>query len=166
MYLLVYVDDIILISSSKSATDHLVIVLGVIDVKDLGKLHYFLGLEVTHCDAGFTLTRQKYSMELMHRAGMLKCKAATTPMSAIDRLTALTGDLLYHSLIGGLQYLTITRSDLSCAINQFCQFLHTPRDSYITAVKHILCHLCHTTQFVLRLWSDPCIVLAAFSDTD
>jgi histone deacetylase 1/2 len=167
MYLLVYVDAIILISSSKSATDHLVIALGVnVAVKDLGKLHYFLGLEVTHCDAGFTLTRQKYSMELIHHAGMLKCKAATTPMSAIDRLTALAGDLLYRSLVGGLQYLTITRSDLSYVINQFCQFLHTPRDSHMTAVKRILRHLCHTTQFVLRLWSDPCTVLAAFFDTD
>jgi histone deacetylase 1/2 len=58
MYLLVYVDDIILISSSECVTDRLVTTL-VVDfaVKELGKLHYFLGLEVTHCDAGLTLTQ-------------------------------------------------------------------------------------------------------------
>jgi hypothetical protein len=57
MYLLVYVDDIILISSSESATDHLVTALGAeFAVKDLGTLYYFLGLEVTYCDAGLTLT--------------------------------------------------------------------------------------------------------------
>jgi histone deacetylase 1/2 len=49
MYLLVYVDGIIVISSSESATAHLVIALGAdFTVKDLGKLHYFLGLEVTN----------------------------------------------------------------------------------------------------------------------
>jgi hypothetical protein len=72
MYLLVYVDDIILISSSESATTRLVTALSAdFAMKDLGKLHYFLGLEVTHCDAGLTLTQQKYSMDLLRRSGML-----------------------------------------------------------------------------------------------
>jgi histone deacetylase 1/2 len=110
MYLLVYIDDIIIIISSKYATAHLVTAL-VADfvVKDLGKLYYFLGLEVTHCDDGLTITQQKYSMELLHHSGMLECKMASTHMSATDRLSALVGDLLssddateYRSLIGGL----------------------------------------------------------------
>jgi histone deacetylase 1/2 len=172
MYLLVYVDDIVVISSSESATARLVTALGAdFAVKDLGKLHYFLGLEVTHCDAGLTLTQQKYSMDLLRHSGMLKCKTATTPMSATDRLSALDGHLLssddateYRSLVGGLQYLTITRPDLSYAINRVCQFLHAPRDSNMTAVKRILCYLRHTTQFGLHFRSSPSTVLAAFSD--
>jgi histone deacetylase 1/2 len=57
MYLLVYVDDIILVSSSASTTDRLIAALSSeFAVKDLGKLHYFLGLEVTHHDASLTLT--------------------------------------------------------------------------------------------------------------
>ena len=57
MYILVYVDDIILVSSSASATDRLVSSLGAeFAVKDLGRLHYFLGLEVLHSDSGLTLT--------------------------------------------------------------------------------------------------------------
>jgi histone deacetylase 1/2 len=72
MYLLVYVDDIIVISSSMSVTDRLVIVLSSdFAVKDLGKLHYILGLEVTYCDAGLTLNQQKYSLKLLRHAGML-----------------------------------------------------------------------------------------------
>jgi histone deacetylase 1/2 len=174
VYLLVYVDDIIVISSSESATDRLVTALGAdFAVKDLGKLHYFLGLEVTHCDAGLTLTQQKYSLDLLRRSGMLKCKTATTPMSATDRLSALDGDLLssddateYRSLVGGLQYLTITRPDLSYAINRVCQFLHAPRDSHMTDVKRILRYLRHTAQFGLHFRSNPSTVLAAFSDAD
>ena len=110
MYILVYVDDIILVSSSASATDRLVSSLGAeFAVKDLGRLHYFLGLEVLHSDGGLTLTQKKYSQDLLRRAGMLQCKSAMTPMSATDKLTALAGDLLapedateYRSIVGGL----------------------------------------------------------------
>ena len=57
MYLLVYVDDIILISSSPAATDKLILSLRHdFAVKDLGPLHYFLGLEVTHTAAGLSLS--------------------------------------------------------------------------------------------------------------
>ncbi|XP_073367905.1 uncharacterized protein [Aegilops tauschii subsp. strangulata] len=138
MYILVYVDDIILVSSSASATDRLVSSLGdEFAVKDLGRLHYFLGLEVLHSDGGLTLTQKKYSQDLLRRAGMLQCKSATTPMSATDKLTALAGDLLapedateYRSIVGGLQYLLITRPDISFAVNRVCQYLHAPRDSH------------------------------------
>jgi histone deacetylase 1/2 len=94
-------------------------------------------------------------------------------MSATDRLSALDGDLLssddateYRSLVGELQYLTITRPDLSYSINRVCQFLHAPRDSHMTAVKRILRYLRHTAQFGLHFRSHPSTVLAAFSDAD
>ena len=72
MYLLVYVDDIILINSSVTAADRLLSALsGHFVVKDLGALHYFLGLEVSRSPAGLTLTQHKYSLDLLRRAGML-----------------------------------------------------------------------------------------------
>ncbi|XP_071681771.1 uncharacterized mitochondrial protein AtMg00810-like [Lolium perenne] len=90
MYLLVYVDDIILVSSSQVAADALVRSLGAdFAVKDLGRLHYFLGVEVSPRAAGLTMTQKKYSLELLQRAGMLKCKPIATPMSSTDKLTAV-----------------------------------------------------------------------------
>ena len=95
MYILVYVDDIILVSSSAAATDRLVSSPSAeFAVKELGRLHYFLGLEVFHSDGGLTLTQRKYSQDLLRRAGMLQCKTAATPMSATDKLTDFDGDLL------------------------------------------------------------------------
>jgi histone deacetylase 1/2 len=146
MYLLVYVDDIILISSSDTAIDRLWTALsGVFAVKDLGTLHYFLGLEVSRSSAGLSLTQHKYSLDLLRRAGMLECKHASTPMSATDRLSAFDGDLLtsddateYRSIVGGLQYLTITRPDISYAVNRVCQYLHAPGTTHWSAVKRIL----------------------------
>ena len=66
MYLLVYVDDIIFISSSVTVADGLLSALsGHFAVKDLGALHYFLGLEVSRSPAGLTLTQHKYSLDLL-----------------------------------------------------------------------------------------------------
>ncbi|KAK1662393.1 hypothetical protein QYE76_050552 [Lolium multiflorum] len=174
MYLLVYVDDIILISSSDVVADRLVSALsGDFAVKDLGALHYFLGLEVSRSSAGLTLTQQKYALDLLRRAGMLKCKHATTPMSATDRMSALDGDTLspddateYRSLVGGLQYLTITRPDVSDAVNRVCQYLHAPRTSHWSAVKRILRYICFTASYGLLLQPAPSCALSAFSDAD
>jgi hypothetical protein len=146
MYLLVYVDDIILVSSSQSAADALVHSLGAdFAVKDLGKLHYFLGVEVAPRANGLVMTQKKYSLDFLQRAGMLKCKTTTTPMSTTDKITAVDGELLssadateYRSIVGGLQYLTITRQDISYAVNRVCQYLHAPRDTHWSAAKRRL----------------------------
>jgi hypothetical protein len=128
MYLLVYVDDIILVSSSATATDRLIASLSSdFAVKDLGKLHYFLGIEVTHSPDGLALSQMKYSQDLLRRAGMLKCSSVSTPMSATEKLSAFEGTLLssddatfYRSIVGGLQYLVHTRPDISFAVNRVC----------------------------------------------
>ena len=174
MYLLVYVDDIILVSSSVSAADRLISSLRTdFAVKDLGKLHYFLGLEVTHDDIALSLTQKKYSQVLLRRAGMLQCKPATTPMSTSDQLTSVDGTLLssddaheYRSVVGCLQYLTLTIPDISFVVNRVCQYLHSPRDTHWSAVKCILRYVRHTTSSGLCLRSAPSGLLSAFSDTD
>jgi histone deacetylase 1/2 len=174
MYFLVYVDDIILVSSSVAAADRFVLSLGkAFAVKDLGKLHYFLGLEVTHDDTGLSLTQKKYFEDLLRHAGMFKCKPATTPMSTSEILTSVDGTSLssedateYRSIVGGLQYLTLTRSDISYPVNRVCQYLHSPRDTHWTAVKRILRYIRHTATFGLRLRSSSSGLLPAFSDAD
>jgi histone deacetylase 1/2 len=94
-------------------------------------------------------------------------------MYATDRLSVLDGDLLspddateYRSLVGGLQYLTITRPDVSYAVNRVCQFLHAPRTSHWSAVKRILRYVCFTASYGLLLQPAVSSVLSAFSDAD
>jgi histone deacetylase 1/2 len=174
MYFLVYVDDIILISSSTAAADKLVLSLGTdFAVKDLGQLHFFLGLEVIHRDRGLLMTQKKYSLDLLRRAGMLKCKPTATPMSSTDKITAADGVLLssadateYRSIVGGLQYLTITRPDISYAVNRVCQYLHEPRDTHWSAVKRILRYVSLTVSYGLHIRPNPSGVLSAYSDAD
>ncbi|KAK1612276.1 hypothetical protein QYE76_035949 [Lolium multiflorum] len=134
VYLLVYVDDIIVLSSTAVAIPKLISQLrSEFSVKDLGILHYFLGIEVSSPSSGSLLLRQrKYALELLARAGMLKCTPVTTPMASSERLCSTDGDPLspeeatqYRSIVGGLQYLTMTRPDLSFVVNKLtvdCSF--------------------------------------------
>jgi hypothetical protein len=63
-------------------------------LKDLGDLHYFLGIEVTKIKDGILLTQQKYANELLQRVGMVGCKSVSTPLSTSEKLSTYIGDLL------------------------------------------------------------------------
>jgi histone deacetylase 1/2 len=149
IFLLVYVDNIIVLSSSTSAVavPQLIAQLGsTFFVKDPGVLHYFVGIEVSSPSPGrLLLCQRKYAFELLARAGMLKCSPVTIPMSSSKWLCNSDGDVLsseetthYRSLVGGLQYPTMTRPDLSFVLNKVCQYLHEPRTPHMSAVKRIL----------------------------
>jgi hypothetical protein len=85
IYMLVYVDDIVLVGSSDSAIEHLVQTLShTFPIKDLGCFDYFLGIEATYTMEGMILTQHKYVLDLLHRAHMEDCRAVTTPMSTSD----------------------------------------------------------------------------------
>jgi histone deacetylase 1/2 len=134
MFLLIYVDDIIVASSSDLAITRLVKDLNDnFAIKDLGDLHYFLGIEVKRTQNGLLLTQQKYATDLLEKLGMRVCKAAPTPLSVSDPLSLMDGDPLgsddstnYRSIVGGLQYLTLTRPDIAFSVNKICQYLHAP----------------------------------------
>jgi histone deacetylase 1/2 len=94
-------------------------------------------------------------------------------MASSKRLCRTDGDALsfvdatqYHNIVGGLQYLTMTRPDLSYAVNKVCQYLHEPRTSHWSAVKSILRYVHHTIDTGLQLRSSTCTLLSVFSDAD
>jgi histone deacetylase 1/2 len=95
VFLLIYVDDIIVTSSSDHAISALLKDLNKdFAIKDLGVLHYFLGIEVKTTSAGLVLTQGKYALELLEKVGMLQCKSAPTPLSPTEPLSLVAGDLL------------------------------------------------------------------------
>jgi hypothetical protein len=116
MYILIYVDDIIIFISSSSAMDRLVHQLqGEFVVKDLGNLGYFLGIEVHHTSTGLILTQHKYIQDLLLCTNMENSKGVSSPMLPIEKLSLHDGDPLsledatrYRSVVGALQYLSFT----------------------------------------------------------
>jgi len=113
MFVLIYVDDIIVTSSSNHVISGLLQDLNKnFAIKDLGDFHYFLGIEVTKTQNGLLLTQEKYATNLLQRVGMHGCKSAPTPLSSTEQLSLTDGTSLsptrYRSIVGGLQYLNLT----------------------------------------------------------
>jgi hypothetical protein len=174
IFLLLYVDDIIVASSSASAIfDLLAALQNDLALKDLGSLHYFLGIEVTQARDGLQLSQKKYTNDLLQRIGMVSCKPVSTPLATSTKLSTHDGDLLssedatkYRSIVGALQYLTLTRPDITYAVNKVCQYLHAPRSTHWTAVKRILRFLKHSIDYVFLIRSPSFTMVSAFSDAD
>jgi hypothetical protein len=87
----------------------------------------------------------RYHSDILQRAGMASCKPAPTPLSCSMKISAQVGTPLitedatkYHSIIGALQYPTLTCPDISFAMNKVCQYLHAPTFVHWTMVKRIL----------------------------
>ena len=174
MYMLIYVDDIIITGSSPKALTSLVHSLHeAFALKDLGDLHYFLGIEVQRQGESILLKQAKYTADLLRKAGMTYCKPVTSPMSTSETLSREGGQLLspeaatrYRSIVGALQYLTLTRPDISYAVNKVCQYLHSPAEAHWTAAKRILRYLRHTSGIGLKISKSTSTLLSVFSDAD
>jgi hypothetical protein len=121
------VDDIIVIGNYLPAITNLITRLQQSFVmKDLGPLHCFLGIHVQHLPHGIHLSQSKYISDVLAHAKMFDDKPAKTPLPAGSKLSQHDGDALvnaseYRHLVGALQYCTLTRPDISFAVNQLCQ---------------------------------------------
>jgi hypothetical protein len=91
------------------------------------------------------LTQEKYASDLLKKVVMSGCKPISTPLSTSEKLSLHEGSLLgqkdatqYRSIVGALQYLTLTRPDIAFFVNKVCQYLHAPTTVHGTEVKRIL----------------------------
>jgi histone deacetylase 1/2 len=174
MYVLVYVDDIIVASSSSKATEALLKDLEKeFALKDLGELHYFLGIEVKRDADGPVLSQGRYATDVLARSGMDKAKSVDTPLAVSEKLRLTDGTKLgvedatrYRSVVGALQYLTLTRPDISFPVNKVCQYLHAPTTAHWSAVKRILRYVQGTKDYGLKIKKSKSTMVSAFSDAD
>lgn len=175
VYMLVYVDDIIITGNNLPFIQQLVPKLNsVFSLKELGKLDYFLGIEVKHQPSGsLILTQSKYIRDLLAKTNLLEAKPATSPMVSGCKLTKQGTDLLpdptyYRSIVGALQYATITRPDISFSVNKVCQFMSKPLETHWIAVKRILRYLKGTISHGLHLRpiQTSSVNLFAYCDAD
>lgn len=91
------------------------------EMKDLGQLKYFLGIEVLRSKGGIFISQRKYILDLLATAGMLDYKPTDTPMVISHGLQMITGEKMtnrgqYQRLVGKLIYLSHTRPDIAYAI--------------------------------------------------
>ena len=141
------------------------------EMKDLGSLNYFLGLEVYFSVDGYYLTQAKYTSDLISRASITDSKIVDTPIEHNCRLNSHDGEplsdaTLYRQLVGSLIYFTVTRPDISYATHVVNQFMAAPRSPHYDDVLRILRYLKGTNFDSLHFSSHSSLTLQAYSDAD
>ncbi|KAH9763832.1 retrovirus-related pol polyprotein from transposon RE1 [Citrus sinensis] len=145
--LIVYVDDMVVTGNDEEETEALQKYLSrEFEMKDLGALKYFLGIEVSRSKGGIFLSQRKYALDLLHETGMTTCQPIDTPIEEGLKF-CITSDQVpvdkgrYQRLIGRLMYLSHTRPDLAYALSVVSQFMHNPGEQHMKAVIRILRYL-------------------------
>ncbi|KAI5355191.1 hypothetical protein L3X38_008086 [Prunus dulcis] len=171
LILLLYVDDIILTGNNLLLIQQTITALGhEFNMKDLGELTYFLGLQVQYTSSGIHVNQSKYATDLLAKASMTHCEPCPIPCLPTTKLLKFDGvplsdPTLYRSLVGGLQYLTFSRPDIAFAVNTLCQFMHTPTEPHFAVVKRVLRYLAGTLTHGIHFTYGG-VHLQAYSDDD
>jgi hypothetical protein len=102
---------------------------------------------------------------------MSNCKGVSTPLAAHEKFSIMAGSPLgqgdatnYRSVVGALQYLTLTRPDLAFPVNKVCQYLHSPTEEQWSAVKRILRYLKQSIRIGLKIHKSNSLLVSGFSD--
>ncbi|KAI3686614.1 hypothetical protein L1987_80294 [Smallanthus sonchifolius] len=171
-FILLYVDDILLITSSDDLRKKFMTRLSKeFAMKDLGPLSYFLGISVTRDSTSIFLSQEKYAREILERVGLSDCNPAATPVDTQNKLSSNNGTPVdniteYRSLAGALQYLTFTRPDISYAVQQVCLHMHDPKTIHLNALKRILRYIKGTISYGLHIQPSSTSSLTAYTDAD
>ncbi|KAL5577588.1 hypothetical protein UlMin_019287 [Ulmus minor] len=102
---------------------------------------------------------------------MIDCKPTKTPGVIGKTLSQYDGEPFddqtkYRSLVGALQYVTLTRPDIAFAINKACQFMHNPTTAHWLSTKRILRYLRGTTQQGLHLNPSSHLQIQTYANAD
>jgi len=172
-YILVYVDDFIIIGSDEKEIRK---VIRQLDqeflIKHLGNVSYFLGIEVIRkSETEMLLCQRKYISKILIRAKIDKPNSLSTPMVSNLHLSKTKGEAIknekeYRSIVGALQYVVVTRLEIAYSVNRVCQFMQSPLSEHWKAVNHILRYLNGTLNYGILLKSSKSLNIQAFADAD
>ncbi|XP_071708752.1 uncharacterized mitochondrial protein AtMg00810-like [Rutidosis leptorrhynchoides] len=167
-YILLYVDDIILVTSSVTLRSTLMSLFAKeFAMKDLGSLSYFLGISVTRTDTELFLSQETYAEDILNRVGMTNC----SPVDTNGKLSSTNGPSYsnateFRSLAGALQYLTFTCPDISYVVQQICLHMHDPKEFHMQALRRILKYVRGTVAHGLHLTKSSLSSLVSYTDAD
>nr|XP_016450724.1 PREDICTED: uncharacterized mitochondrial protein AtMg00810-like [Nicotiana tabacum] len=152
-------------------------------VKDLGELKYFLGIEFSRSEKGIQMCQRKCALELVSELGLLGGKPVTTPLEFNHKVTSMEFDKVvtkngsdndneledkgkYQRIVGRLLYLTMTRPGIAFVVQVLSQFMHAPKQSYMTAAMRVIRYIKGTPSLGLFMPTDGNLKLTAYCDSD
>ena len=171
----VFVDDMVLagqneerIAKMKDDLSH------KFDIKDMGRLHYFLGMTVVQDETqgSVWIGQPLYTESVLKRFGMQDCKPVATPVDVSTKLVTATKEecvdqRLYQSAVGSLMYLSVsTRPDIAYAVSNLARFSSNPTENHWKALKRVLRYLRGTVNFGILYSPNSSPECIGFSDAD
>ena len=175
-FIAVYVDDIVLAGkSNKQIAEVKQTLAKQFQVKDMGELHYFLGVKVVQDkeSGGVCIGQPVYAANILQKFGMEHVKPVNTPVDSSMKLVKATEEdecvdqKLYQSAVGSLLYLsTATRPDITYAVSNMAKYSAKPTKQHWIAVKRIMRYLKGTLNYGLLYSKDGSTECVGFSDAD
>ncbi|GJT48188.1 retrovirus-related pol polyprotein from transposon TNT 1-94, partial [Tanacetum coccineum] len=168
----VYVDDIIFAASTPELCDLFAkIMCSKFKMSMMGKISFFLGLQIFQNPRGIFINQSKYALESLKKYGFDSCDPVDTPMVEKSKLDEdkegkAVDPSHYRGMIGTLLYLTASRPDLQFAICMCARYQARPTEKHLHAVKRIFRYLRGTVNRGLWYPKDSSIALTTFADAD
>ena len=141
------------------------------DMTELGKMRYFLGIEVMQRSDDIFINQKKYTQEVLERFSMDKCNPVHNPMVPRFKLTkngdgVMVDSTFYKKIVGSLMYLTATRPDVMFVVSLISRFMDCPTELHLQSAKRILRYLKGTIDFGVFYKKDGNKELIAYTDSD
>nr|GEW10036.1 ribonuclease H-like domain-containing protein [Tanacetum cinerariifolium] len=173
--LLVYVDDIVVTGNNLNEIEKFKqFLMSKFQIKDLGKLKYFLGIKILDNKDGICLNQRKYYLELLHEFCLLAAKHVDTPLPenvTLNHIESNDDHLLvnvfnYQRLVGKLIYLSNTRPGIAYVVHCLSQYMHSPLNSYLDAALRVLRYLKGSSGSSIQINKIDNLKLGAYADSD
>jgi hypothetical protein len=171
LIIFLYVDDLILTGDEKLIHSCKEDLSKEFEMKDMGLLHYFLGLEIWQRDGEIFVSQGNYAREILGKFHMEGCKPMDTPLPRnCEKEDATCGEVVdatfYRQLVGSLMYLVNTRPYIFYVVNQLIQVMVKPTKIFWKAGKHDLRYLRGTSEYGLWYRQMNEMKLHGFTDGD
>ncbi|CAJ2647424.1 unnamed protein product [Trifolium pratense] len=167
-----YVDDLIFTGNDQNLFDKFKTSMERnFAMTDLGKMRYFLGIEVKQTKEGIFMFQQKYACEVLKRFNMESCNSVCNPIVPGNKLKKDEDGIAcdstsYKQMVGCLMYLLATRPDLAFSVCLVARFMERPTELHVAAVKRILRYVKGTVSYGLWFEMGKNDELVGWSDSD
>lgn len=169
-----YVDDLVITGSTVECIRRFKEEMGAMfKMSDLGRLSYYLGIDVKQNAAGITICQSAYAKKILEVGGITGCNPCATPMETRLKLSkkstcAHVDTTQYRSIVGSIRYLIHSQPDLMYSVGYVSRFMEEPREDHLAAVKRILRYVAGTLHLdcSFNRWKTGDPRLLGFSDSD
>jgi len=168
----VYVDDLIYTGDDEQMMlEFKQSIMKVFDMTDLGRMRFFLGIEVLQQTNGIYICQRKYILEVLKRFGMEECNAVMNPIVPGFKTDKIgegnkIDETYYKQIVGSLMYITATRPDIMFGVSFISRFMASPTEVHLQAAKRLLRYLKGTINYGIFYKKNENKQLIAYTDSD